>query len=206
MAYRASKVLGPVETRRRRIAVGDLESSDRGWFRGPSRGARRMVEISALLVDEVFPEQPVRQWVLSFPYPLRFLFARRPGFMGQVLGIVDRVIAGHLIKKAGFTGTRARTYIARPAALVPKLRVSAEKDFGVSCAMGHWISASIATRARSQSACSNEKRPGISTGAISTATRGGDQTATAILRSTGANSTPFPLPHLQTTCVPGIVL
>ena len=33
---------------------------------------------AALLVDEVFPEQPVRQWVLSFPYPLLFLFASRP--------------------------------------------------------------------------------------------------------------------------------
>lgn len=44
----------------------------------PSCGARRMAESAALLVDEVFPEQPVRQWVLSFPYPLRFLFASRP--------------------------------------------------------------------------------------------------------------------------------
>ena len=42
----------------------------------------------ALLVDEVFPEQPVRQWVLSVPYPLRFLFASRPAIMGRVLGIV----------------------------------------------------------------------------------------------------------------------
>ena len=30
----------------------------------PSCGARRMAESAALLVDEVFPEQPVRQWVL----------------------------------------------------------------------------------------------------------------------------------------------
>jgi hypothetical protein len=29
--------------------------------------------------------------------------------MGQVLGIVDRVIAGHLIKQAGFTRKEART-------------------------------------------------------------------------------------------------
>ncbi len=43
----------------------------------PSCGARRMAESAALLVDEVFPEQPVRQWVLSVPYPLRFLFASR---------------------------------------------------------------------------------------------------------------------------------
>ena len=49
----------------------------------PSCGVRRMVEASALLVDAVLPEQPIRQWVLSVPYPLRFLFASqskvRPG-------------------------------------------------------------------------------------------------------------------------------
>ncbi|CDL23542.1 Mobile element protein [Klebsiella pneumoniae IS53] len=37
-------------------------------------GARRMAESAALLVDEVLPEQPMRQWVLSFPFQLRFLF------------------------------------------------------------------------------------------------------------------------------------
>jgi len=43
-----------------------------------------MAESAALWVDEVFPEQPVRQWVLSFPYPLRYLFASRLGVMGRV--------------------------------------------------------------------------------------------------------------------------
>ncbi len=38
----------------------------------PSCGARRMAESAALLVDEVLPEQPMRQWVLSFPFPLRY--------------------------------------------------------------------------------------------------------------------------------------
>ena len=47
--------------------------------------------------------------VLSFPYPLRFLFASRPAILGQMLGIVYRVIAGRLIKKAGFTRKKART-------------------------------------------------------------------------------------------------
>ena len=61
-----------------------------------------MVESAALLVDDVFAEQPVRQWVLSVPYPLGFLFASRPAVMGQVLGIVYRCIATHLIRKAGF--------------------------------------------------------------------------------------------------------
>ncbi len=37
-----------------------------------------MVESAALLVDEVLPQELMRQWVLRFPYPLRFLFASRP--------------------------------------------------------------------------------------------------------------------------------
>ena len=75
----------------------------------PSCGARRMAESAALLVDEVFPEQPVRQWVLSIPYPLRFLFASRPEVMGRVLGIVYRCIAAHLVKKAGLSCETAQT-------------------------------------------------------------------------------------------------
>ena len=75
----------------------------------PSCGARRMAESAALLVDEVLPEQPVRQWVLSFPFQLRFLFASRPEIMGRVLGIVYRVIATHLVRKAGHTHQAART-------------------------------------------------------------------------------------------------
>ena len=74
----------------------------------PSCGARRMTESAALRVDEVFLEQPVRQWVLRVPYPLRFLFASRPEVMGRVLGIVYRCIATHLIKKAGFSRKTAQ--------------------------------------------------------------------------------------------------
>jgi hypothetical protein len=40
----------------------------------PSGGARRMVDTAALLVDEVLPPVPIRQWVLSVPIPLRMLF------------------------------------------------------------------------------------------------------------------------------------
>jgi len=69
----------------------------------PSCGARRMAESAALLVDEVLPHQPIRQWVLSVPIPLRFLFASRPAIMGKVLGIVYRTIATQLIHQAGHT-------------------------------------------------------------------------------------------------------
>ena len=75
----------------------------------PSCGARRMAESAALLVDEVLPHEPMRQWVLSVPFPLRFLFASQPIVMGKVLGVVYRTIATHLIRKAGYTKTTART-------------------------------------------------------------------------------------------------
>ncbi len=69
----------------------------------PPCGARRMVESAAHLVDHVLPEQPIRQWVLTFPYPLRFLFAAQPKVLSQVPGVVYRAIATYLIKKTGFT-------------------------------------------------------------------------------------------------------
>jgi ribosomal protein S27E len=75
----------------------------------PSCGARRMVESAALLVDEVLPHEPMRQWVLSVPFPLRFLFTSQPAIMGKVLSIVYRTIATHLTKKAGYTKTTAHT-------------------------------------------------------------------------------------------------
>ena len=62
-----------------------------------------MAECAVLLVDEIQPDEPIRRWVLSFFYPLRFLFASRPAVMSRVLGIVYRAIATHLIRKAGFT-------------------------------------------------------------------------------------------------------
>ena len=69
----------------------------------------RMAESAALLVDEVLPHEPIRQWVLSFPFQLRFLFASRPELMGKVLGIVCRTIASRLIKKAGLIQKMAKT-------------------------------------------------------------------------------------------------
>ena len=64
---------------------------------------------AALLVDEVLPGEPLRQWVLSVPFALRYLFATDPAVMGQVLGIVTRAIASHLIKAAGYHHTTAQT-------------------------------------------------------------------------------------------------
>jgi ribosomal protein S27E len=74
----------------------------------PSCGARRMVESAALLVDEVLPRVPLRQWVLSVPYPLRFLFASNSVAVGEALAIVYRALSGFLLRKAGLTRRQAQ--------------------------------------------------------------------------------------------------
>ena len=62
-----------------------------------------MADSAVHLVDEVLPEKPIRQWVLSVPFQLRYLFATQPQVMSKVLAIVHRVISTYLIKRAGFT-------------------------------------------------------------------------------------------------------
>ena len=76
----------------------------------PSCGARRMVESAAHLVDHVFPEAPVRQWVLTFPFPLRFLFANDPNALSAVLTVVHRALSTFVVRQSGFTvSSGART-------------------------------------------------------------------------------------------------
>jgi hypothetical protein len=62
-----------------------------------------MVESAAHLVDHVIPEAPVRQFVLTFPFPLRFLFAAQPEALTQVLAVVQRGISTFLVQLTGFT-------------------------------------------------------------------------------------------------------
>jgi len=54
------------------------------WSRFPV-----LVESAAHLIDHVFPEAPVRQWVLTFPFPLRFLLAAHPEALSQVLAVIQ---------------------------------------------------------------------------------------------------------------------
>jgi len=67
----------------------------------PSCGARRMAQSAAYLVDQVIPRVPVRQWVLSFPIPLRILLAAHPELLTPLLRIVHRVMRRFLLKQAG---------------------------------------------------------------------------------------------------------
>jgi hypothetical protein len=73
-------------------------------------GARRMVESAAHLVDHVFPEVAVRQWVLTFPFPLRFMLAAQPEALTHVLAAVQRGISTFVIHHSGLTvSSGART-------------------------------------------------------------------------------------------------
>src|SRR6266849_3818182 len=69
----------------------------------PSCGGRRMTECAARIVDEVIPRVPVRQWVLSLPYRLRYLLAWDHALARAGLGVFVRVLRG-------FQRHRARRY------------------------------------------------------------------------------------------------
>ena len=58
----------------------------------PSCGGRRMTERAAHLVDEVLPWVPVRQWVLTMPYRLRYQMAWNHGLSRAVLRVYTRAL------------------------------------------------------------------------------------------------------------------
>jgi len=62
----------------------------RAWC--PSCGGRRMTERAAHLVDAVLPWVPVRQWVLTVPYRLRYQMAWNHGLTRAVLRVYTRVL------------------------------------------------------------------------------------------------------------------
>jgi Transposase zinc-binding domain len=78
----------------------------------PSCGGRRMTERAARPVDEVLPRTPVRQWVLTVPYRLRYRMAFDHGLSRAVLGVFTRVLLDAYAQGArvrdidgGWTGT-----------------------------------------------------------------------------------------------------
>jgi hypothetical protein len=68
-----------------------------------------MAETAAHLVDCVIPRVPVRQWVLSFPIPLRILFAAHPDLLSPVLQCIHQVVATFLLNQAGLKRGQAHT-------------------------------------------------------------------------------------------------
>ena len=68
------------------------------------------------------PARPLRQWVLSLPYALRFLLATNPAALTQVLGVVYRTISGFLLRRVGLTRATGATG-AQLQALVQQIAV-----------------------------------------------------------------------------------
>lgn len=66
----------------------------------PSCTGRRMSDTAKHLIEEVIPEVPTRQWVLSMPYAYRFLLARNPDFLRKALAIFHRTLGRHYESKA----------------------------------------------------------------------------------------------------------
>ncbi len=72
----------------------------------PSCGGKRMRERSLHLVDRVFPRAPIRQWVLSVPFEVRYLLAYKPDLLTQMLNIYVRAISAFIKKQARENGHR----------------------------------------------------------------------------------------------------
>ena len=66
----------------------------------PSCGGRRMAERAAHLLDHVFPDVPVRQWVLSLPYRMRYQLAWNHDACRGVVGMFVRAVLGFLRERA----------------------------------------------------------------------------------------------------------
>jgi hypothetical protein len=70
----------------------------------PSCGGRRMAERAAHLLDHVFPDVPVRQWVLSLPYRMRYQLAWNHDVCRGVVALLLRAVLGFLRARARDTG------------------------------------------------------------------------------------------------------
>ncbi|MBW2404333.1 MAG: transposase zinc-binding domain-containing protein [Deltaproteobacteria bacterium] len=72
----------------------------------PSCGGRRMTERAAHLIDHVLPRTPVRQWVLSLPFELRYRLAWDHKLCRAVLAVYTRALLGFYRKRAKASGHR----------------------------------------------------------------------------------------------------
>ena len=74
-----------------------------------------MTERSAHLVDQVIPSVPVRQWVLSLPFVLRYRLAWDHALCRAVLAVYTRAVLGFYrarARKAGLAGARSGSVTA----------------------------------------------------------------------------------------------
>lgn len=69
-----------------------------------SCGARRMAERASHLVDRVLPRVPIRQWVLTLPYRVRYLLAWDHDLCRAVVGVFMRSVLACLRRTAARHG------------------------------------------------------------------------------------------------------
>ena len=81
---------------------------------------------AAHLVDHVIRRVPVRQWVSSFPIPLRNPFAIHPELFAPILQIIHRAIATFLIEQADIKRDQAAT---GAVTLIPRFGSAASVRF-----------------------------------------------------------------------------
>lgn len=72
----------------------------------PSCGGKRQALTTTHLLDHVLPKAPYRQWVISFPYSLRYLLAYNTEIINLVLDIYIKVISTWIRKQARKKGIR----------------------------------------------------------------------------------------------------
>ncbi len=81
-----------------RDRVLPFSCKNRGYC--PACCGRRMADTAVHLVDRVIPEVPVRQWVFSLPYALRYRVAFDAELLSDVLRIVIRTVFEFLKRRA----------------------------------------------------------------------------------------------------------
>jgi hypothetical protein len=59
-----------------------------------------MADTAAHLVDRVLPHVPVRQWVLSLPYALRYRLAYDTSLVTAIFAVFTRTVFSFLIRRA----------------------------------------------------------------------------------------------------------
>jgi len=67
-----------------------------------------MADTAAHLVDRIFPEVHIRQWVLSVPYGLRYRLAYDSSLLRDVLQIFVRVVFASIRRRAGLSASNRR--------------------------------------------------------------------------------------------------
>ena len=91
--------------------TGDYETavgySCKGRGFCPSCFGKRMAEAVEHLVDHVLPHAPYRQWVLTFPFALRFWLAANNRLLSKINKIATSEIGGFYTKKAKAEGVAA---------------------------------------------------------------------------------------------------